>query len=352
MEEPHSGPLPARCEDTAGRMRAIALVLAGQLRDHFDSVFPSLNTTLLSMHDVKVDVFACVWETLDTDTSTRHIHDRQLNSTRKAFVTSQPWHLYGAKLAVLRIERSSQRAASVLHGLSIPTGLAKTAGRFSNSTLSHLWLQQCCRRELLLSSLSYDVVATIRPDSKWWLPEVAAGLVWCVRQLLNNRTWWQEASGKKHQLALFVSPIDQRSPEHASDRYAVGTPRAVLYYLDGWTSAPKYWAQPPSASPNRPSTSWARTPHNLLLVGERFVGWHLRNPHAKFEWGWMPMFHNIEDFPNAPTPNFFRGLARAQSVESAKRLSAEDCSRFGLPRSMFACKHDKGNLPSSLTRSI
>ena len=167
---------------------------------------------------------------------------------------------------------------------------------------------QCCRRELLLSSLSYDVVATIRPDSKWWLPEVAAGLVWCVRQLLNNRTWWQEASGKKHQLALFVSPIDQRSPEHASDRYAVGTPRAILYYLDGWTSAPKYWAQPPSASPNRPSTSWARTPHNLLLVGERFVGWHLRNPHANFEWGWMPMFHKIEDFPNAPTPNFFVAL--------------------------------------------
>ena len=107
----------------------------------FRFCFPSLNTTLLSMHDVKVDVFACVWETLDTDTSTRHVHDRQLNSTRKAFVTSQPWHLYGAKLAVLRIERSSQRAASVLHGLSIPTGLAKTAGRFSNSTLSHLWLR-------------------------------------------------------------------------------------------------------------------------------------------------------------------------------------------------------------------
>jgi len=183
-------------------MPTIALILAGQLRDHFSKVFALLNATLLSMPDFDVDVFACVWETLG-----KSVHGGHSSSENHTSVTTQPWQLYGRKLAMLRVERSSnsEQASLKLHNLSLPTGLAEAAGHWSRSTLSHLWLQHCCRQELLLASTNYHAVVTIRPDSKFWTPAVAAGLVWSVRHL--DSAAWRDNSSQLHRLELFLSPF-------------------------------------------------------------------------------------------------------------------------------------------------
>ena len=217
----------------------VALVLAGQLSDHFRSVFPLLNATLLSTPEFDVDVFVCTWNTLGSSVHTQRHTPRHSESA--LLVAEQPWHLYGDRVVALRLERPSLNMSYTLHNLSIPRELAEKAGHWSWSTLPHLWLQSRCRREILLSGTSYRAVVAIRPDSKFWTPAVAAGLVWSVRNLDAS---WRDGGGE-HKIELFLSPFALPTPRHASDKYAVGTQHAMLYYLDGWRAAPAYWSRPP-----------------------------------------------------------------------------------------------------------
>ena len=60
----------------------VALVLAGQLSDHFRSVFPLLNATLLSTPEFDVDVFVCTWNTLGSSVHTHSATHRATASRR------------------------------------------------------------------------------------------------------------------------------------------------------------------------------------------------------------------------------------------------------------------------------
>ena len=302
----------------------VALVLAGQLRDHFRSVFPLLNATLLSTPEFDVDVFVCTWNTLGSSVHTQRHTPRHSESA--LLVAEQPWHLYGDRVVALRLERPSLNMSYTLHNLSIPRELAEKAGHWSWSTLPHLWLQSRCRREILLSGTSYRAVVAIRPDSKFWTPAVAAGLVWSVRNLDAS---WRDGGGE-HKIELFLSPFALPTPRHASDKYAVGTQHAMLYYLDGWRAAPAYWSRPPW---NR--SSWGESVH---LVGERLVWWHLQAGRVDFDWGWMPGFSNPAEFPRAPALDFLRDLVGARTKG---QLPTADCRRLGLPPSLHACAHTR-----------
>ena len=212
-----------------------AVCLCGQFRDHFAKVYDSMNSALLRLDGIEVDVFVETW----LDECTRGVE----------------WLAAYPNLTSLSMERLTPNAGWNLHGVSMPSDFDEKfrqhdlVRKHMLSTLPHLWMMRRCSEAVerweRSNNMTYDAIVKARPDSAFWhAPRgVFSSLPALTRHVVH---------GDCPDDCLYHF-LDQTASSYlVSDKYAVGTSRAMHWYLRGWDTLAHIVATEPERCP--PST--------------------------------------------------------------------------------------------------
>ena len=111
-------------------MKVAALCIAGQFRDHFDAVWPSLNATLLHAPDFRTEVFVDTWAEPGESTHLPRVgqffRGEALVPLRLDELDPGWSQFYGEQLVSLKVEPEPDDASEVLQGKTMPDWLIAT----------------------------------------------------------------------------------------------------------------------------------------------------------------------------------------------------------------------------------
>lgn len=242
--------------------------LCGQFRDHTRAVFPSLNSSILSNPNISVDVFIDTWDEVGQSQ-----HHMALDAHDMALEAHEPldyrWMSMYPTLAWLRVERLPANASHFLHGLEMPTRIAKASPNHHRGTLPNLWKMQGCADAIrdweAARGRPYEAVMKMRPDGKFWSGSELDALMRALHMTTDG-----VGTMRLYHSATAINPLIQ-----VSDKYAVGTSVAMRYYLSAWHHAGPIW------------DGWCTNlrlepPSNSVPVGERLMLMHMRNASFNF----------------------------------------------------------------------
>ena len=274
----------------AGKERiCLALCIAGQFRDHFENVYPAVNSTLLHAAEFETDVFVDTWAEQGSHTphkrggrvalkskaaaydapcrssdascegvscpsnltkedlqNQKAIDDWNKEHPREEQVLDPGWaDYYGSQLVWLNAEHEP---ATVTDTLPVPCGadpnrpcqmpgwLAQRESRWYKSTLPNAWKMHSCHaaiaRQEKCHGREYDIIIKMRPDSPFWGREAnGENLAWAARKVLKTR---KEVDAKWE--GVIQTDTALKIAAQFSDKYATGTSKAMHYYLDSWSN--------------------------------------------------------------------------------------------------------------------
>ena len=267
----------------------VALCLAGQFRDHFDpsteaNVHSKLKALTAQM-GWEVDVFVDTW--IESGIGRKHQNGMLVSSPGSEASALDPnWLTSYPRLAGLRVERTPVSASSRLHGVTIPRLLQELAPEHYSGTLPNLWKMHSCKEQWTTwevdQQVSYDAVIKMRPDSQFLTSSTVPHLVGAVEAVVGERHL------PDHQRThLFTSSERVAATGMVSDKYAVGTPRGMGFYMDLWETAPTLWKE----WEDRSNASRGAVP-----VGERLMYWHIQKA----------AFRHVSGFPGESSPRELR----------------------------------------------
>ena len=267
----------------------VALCLAGQFRDHFDaSVEDSVHSKLMALTvqpGWEVDVFVDTW--IESGIGRKHENNLLISSPLSEASALDPnWLTSYPRLAGLRVERTPTSASSLLRGVTIPRLLQELAPEHYSGTLPHLWKMYSCKEQWksweVDQQISYDAVIKMRPDSQFFTSSTLSHITGAVEAVVGERHLPDQE--RTH---LFTSSERVAATGMVSDKYAVGTPRGMGFYMDLWETAPTLWKE----WEGRSNASRGAVP-----VGERLMYWHMQKA----------AFRHVSGFPGETSPRELR----------------------------------------------
>lgn len=255
----------------------VALCLCGQLRDHFEAVAPALQRWLAQLPEAEVDVFIDVWDQLGEEREKRVALAKlglpvPVNASDR--VDMRLFYAY-PRLASLQVEATPPHVSTQLHGLTMPTKLIALAPTLSTGSLPNFWRMHSCSRMVRRWEDEHGfvngAVVKMRPDSKFFNADLLKSLSAAVESM----RMVDVASPLSHDIIELESAetgfaLPANLSHQVSDQYAVGTSRAMAYYMDVWQAIPSLWAH------------GVQNEHRQPLVGEKLVYQHML--HAPFAW--------------------------------------------------------------------
>ncbi len=294
----------------------VALCLVGQFRDHFSSsagssVYSGLKT--LTSHPPagwEVDVFVDTW--IESGLGRKHEKNVLVSSPESEATAMDPnWLTSYPNLAGLRLERTPASVSTLLRGVSIPPALQELAPEHFSGTLPHLWKMRSCREQWMAwagdQQFSYDAVIKMRPDSLFFSSSLLSHMMGAVEAIVAERHLPDQ--DRTH---LFTSSERIAGAQMVSDKYAVGTPTGMRFYMNLWEEAPALWKEWES----RPNASRGAVP-----VGERLMHWHMEKA----------SFHHVRAFPGETTRRELRQRKLTKSPQIT--LQAEETQGTAAPAS-------------------
>ena len=269
----------------------VALCLAGQFRDHFDpSAEDSVHTKLKALTAQppagwEVDVFVDTW--IESGMGRKHQNNVLVSSPlSEASALNPNWLTSYPRLTGLRVERTPASASSLLRGITIPRLLKELAPEHYSGTLPHLWKMHSCKEQWkaweVNQQVSYDAVIKMRPDSQFFTSSTLSHIMGAVEAVVGERHLLDHE--RTH---LFTSSERVATTGMVSDKYAVGTPRGMGFYMDLWQTAPALWKE----WEGRSNASRGAVP-----VGERLMFWHMQKA----------AFRHVSGFPGESSPRELR----------------------------------------------
>ena len=252
-------------------MPRVALCLAGQFRDHFDpSAEHSVHSRLraLTAHPPagwEVDVFVDTW--IESGIGRKHENNVLVSSPLSEASALDPnWLTSYPRLSGLRVERTPASASTLLRGVTIPRLLRELAPEHYSGTLPHLWKMYSCKEQWkaweIDQQVSYDAVIKMRPDSQFFTSSMLSHIMGAVGAILGERHLPDHE--RTH---LFTSSEHVAATGMVSDKYAVGTPRGMGFYMDLWQTAPALWKEWEGRS---------NASRGVVPVGERLMFRHMQ----------------------------------------------------------------------------
>ena len=269
----------------------VALCLAGQFRDHFNpSAEHSVHSRLkaLTAHPPagwEVDVFVDTW--IESGLGRKHENNVLVSSPLSEASALDPnWLTSYPRLAGLRVERTPARASTLLRGVTIPRLLRELAPEHYSGTLPHLWKMYSCKEQWqaweIDQQVSYDAVIKMRPDSQFFTSSMLSHIMGAVGAILGERHLPDHE--RTH---LFTSSEHVAATGMVSDKYAVGTPRGMGFYMDLWQTAPALWKEWEGRS---------NASRGVVPVGERLMFRHMQKA----------AFRHVSGFPGESSPRELR----------------------------------------------
>jgi len=269
----------------------VALCLVGQFRDHFDpsaegSVHSKLKAlTIQPPAGWEVDVFVDTW--IESGIGRKHQNNALVSSPLSEASALDPnWLTSYPRLTGLRVERTPASASSLLRGVTIPRLLQELAPEHYSGTLPHLWKMYSCKEQWKAwevdQQVTYDAVIKMRPDSQFFTSSTLSHIMGAVEAVVGERHLPDHE--RTH---LFTSSERVATTGMVSDKYAVGTPRGMGFYMDLWKTAPVLWEE----WEGRSNASRGAVP-----VGERLMFWHMQKS----------AFSHVSGFPGESSPRELR----------------------------------------------
>jgi hypothetical protein len=267
----------------------LALCIAGQFRDHFEGVFPTLNGTLLHAAEFGTDVYVDTWAEPGAGDMHRPLsnlkemtpaYDAPCHKSYKCDAVSCPSNLtkeeranakaidtwnkehprdqqivdpgwadhYGSQLVWLNAENEPASVSNTWPvacdpkvydsdsaACEMPPWLAAQYRAWYRSTIPNSWKMYGCHAAIAQQEKcrgrEYDVIIKMRPDSKFWGSSQALGeyLAWAARKVLQLK----EQNGNWEGVVQTDSILPLAT--QFSDKYATGSSKAMHYYLNSWS---------------------------------------------------------------------------------------------------------------------
>lgn len=255
-----SAPLPHVYEPEEGDTRPrVALCIVGLFRDHRERVLPSLRRVLFNSTEWRLDVFIETWTTIGA-TRMQRLHAR---SDETGQILDPQWMREYPNLLSLHVERTPRNVSRHFHGIDLPPVLASHNPQSFGSTLPNLRRMYQCNEAKRAwedaNGFAYDAVIKTRPDyvcggSRW------LALLTALRLVLRHG---REPAAQPYPF------FHEHSWPHVmvSDKFAIGTSRAMDYYMSAWTALPRLF------SSQRLSDAQGHRNH---LIGERLLKVYMR----------------------------------------------------------------------------
>lgn len=281
------------------RSTRVALCLVGQFRDHFDPLSENSVHTILKALTAQppvgweVDVFIDTW--IESGIGRKHQNNALVTSPHsEASVLNPNWMTSYPRLTGLRIERTPESAGSHLRGITIPRLLKELAPEHYSGTLPHMWKMYSCKEQWkgweTNEQVSYDAVIKMRPDSHFFTSSTLSRIMAAV----------EAVAGERHlpdheRTHLFTSSKRVAATGMVSDKYAVGTPRGMGFYMDLWQAAPELWKEWEGRS---------NASRSVVPVGERLMFWHMQKA----------TFRHVSRLPGELSPRHRRRRKRRKRI--------------------------------------
>ena len=228
----------------------VALCLCGQLRDHFESVAPTLERWIA---ELEIDVFIDIWEELGEEREERAARTKL--GLPAAASRLAPMHLLRnyPRLAALHVEATPPNVSTRLHGLAVPPALVEIAPTRFTGTLPNFWRMHSCGKAVRKwedeRGFVYGAVVKMRPDGKFFHARMLSAL----RDAVAKMSVVVASPAHRDVVELETAETGSRNGKESglqpanvsrqvSDQYAVGTSRAMAHYLDVWQALPSLWA--------------------------------------------------------------------------------------------------------------
>ena len=231
----------------------VALCLCGQLRDHFESVAPTLERWIA---ELEIDVFIDIWEELGEEREERAARTKLGLPAAASRLAPMDLLRNYPRLAALHVEATPPNVSTRLHGLAVPPALVEIAPTRFTGTLPNFWRMHSCgklvRRWENENGFVYGAVVKMRPDGKFFHARMLSALRDAVEKVSDVDVVTSPAhrdvveletaeTGSSNGKESGLQPANVS--RQVSDQYAVGTSRAMAHYLDVWQALPSLWAR-------------------------------------------------------------------------------------------------------------
>jgi hypothetical protein len=307
----------------------VALCLAGQFRDHFDpSAEHSVHSKLKALTAQppagwEVDVFVDTW--IESGIGRKHENNVLVSSPlSEASALNPNWLTSYPRLAGLRVERTPASASTLLRGVTSPRLLQELAPEHYSGSLPHLWKMYSCKEQWktweIDQQVSYDAVIKMRPDSQFFTSSTLSHIMGAVEAVVGERHLPDHE--RTH---LFTSSERVASTGMVSDKYAVGTPRGMGFYMDLWQTAPALWKE----WEGRSNASRGAVP-----VGERLMFKHMQKA----------AFRHVSGFPGESS--------REPRQRRLNKLPAQIALQAGTSIQLASEPEQEGTAVAALERAI